>query len=78
MDLSKLIFEENSDKRETRLIKGLNMLLNEGYTLREPFVIKFENGFITEPVFYQLTKVGVCYSVTMEEYQEAMRSLIIG
>ena len=78
MDLAKIIFEESSDKRETRKLRSLFSLTNEGYTLRDPFVIKFENGFIKEPVFYKATKVGLCYEVSMDEYREAMRSLVTG
>ena len=69
-----LIFREDSSKRETRKIIALNALLNEEYTIRGQFIIKFKNGFIQEPIYIS-TKVGVCYSITMDEYRDALKQI---
>lgn len=76
LDLLDIIFKEGPSERETRRMKSLASLLNDGFEYKEPFVLKYEGNNISE--VYITTKVGVCYSLTLEEYRLVMRERLGG
>lgn len=72
-----LIFRVTKEDRERRDLKSLASLLRDGFTEKDSFVIKYKEGDQAVEVYLK-TKVGLCYQLTLEEYQQAMREMIGG
>lgn len=67
-DLEDLIWNRANGNQSTRSITSLAKLLKEGFQVKDSLVLRYTEDSIQE--VYYLTKEGVCYSLTMDEYKQ--------